>query len=148
MRRGHIRRFVAPYGRGAKGRLETDKSKPCSGEFCWQRTRAVLSPCLPCHASNQHYDCKSNKPVSHLEPDLKRRDWVELLRAQPLRIDLLQKRRIHWRPDFSVGEGKIGHRKSSMLMAHSGAKDQLEEKQAGTADCQPIQARRNVSPSK
>src|SRR5882672_10344492 len=140
MRCGDVRGFVAPYNRNAKGGLQTNNPPPRRSELCRQRTRALLTSCLPGHASNQKYDCKSDKPVSHLQPDLKRRDRVEFLRAQSLSIDLVQKRRIHWRPGFLVREGKIRHGKSSMLMAHSGAKDQLDENQAGTADGQTIQA--------
>src|SRR6266542_276955 len=147
MRRGHVRGFVAPNSCSAKAHLQTDKSRPGRSELCGQGTR-VLTPCLPCHASDQQEDRQSDKTVSHLQPYLKCRDGVELIRSQPLRIDLRQKCRIHWRPRFSVREGKIRHCETGMLMAHGGSKNQLDENQAGTVDCQPIKASRNASRSK
>src|SRR5437016_13369074 len=118
MRSSDVRGFVAPDGRSTKGRLQTNNSPPRTSELCWEGTRALLAPCLPCHASDQQEDRQSDKTVSHLQPYLKCRDGVELIRSQPLRIDLRQKRRIHWRPRFSVREGKIRHCETGMLMAH------------------------------
>src|SRR6266516_812779 len=148
MRRGDVRGFVAPDGRSTKGRLQTNNSPPPTSELCWEGTRALLASCLPCHASDQQEDRQSDKTVSHLQPYLKCRDGVELIRSQPLRIAIRQKRRIHWRPPFSVRKGKIRHCETGMLMAHGGSKNQLDENQTGAADCQPIKASRNASRSK
>src|SRR6266852_5877773 len=148
MRSSDVRGFVAPDGRSTKGRLQTNNSPPRTSELCREGTRALLAPCLPCHTADQQDDRQSDQSVSHLQPDLRRRDRIELLRAQPMRINLPQKRRVHWRPGFSVREGKVRHGKSSMLMSHSGSKDQLDENQTGAADCQPIKASRNASRSK
>src|SRR5712675_309554 len=148
MRSSDVRGFVAPDGRSTKGRLQTNNSPPRTSELCREGTRALLAPCLPCHASDQQEDRQSDKTVSHLQPYLKCRDRIELIRSQPPRIDLRQKRRIHWRPRFSVREGKIGHCETGMLMAHGGSKNQLDENQTGAADRQPIKASRNASCSK
>src|SRR5436190_23824493 len=145
MRSSDVRGFVAPDGRSTKGRLQTNNSPPHTSELCREGTRALLAPCLPGHAPDQEEDRQSDKTVSHPQPYLKCRDGVELIRSQPLRINLPQKRRVHWRPRFSVREGKIRHCETGMLVAHGGSKNQLDENQTGAADCQPIKASRNAS---
>ena len=81
----------------------------------------------PCAADyGEKYQDRAD-PMRHLQTDLERGDVARRGHVETLLIVSLQRRLIHRRPEFAIGQRKIFDRQTRVLMPHCRTQNELQE---------------------